>query len=110
MTIKELVEESHAIAIKKGWWDRNVVRTFGDFCALLHTEISEAYEDYRNGRRLDEVYYEGEKPCGIPIEFADLMIRIADNAAAFGINLDVVVSAKMEYNKTRPYRHGGKKT
>ena len=87
MTIKELMKMAHELAISKGWWDDDIERTFGDFCALLHSEVSEAYEDYRANRGLAEIYYEGEKPCGIPIEFADLMIRIADNAAAFGIDL-----------------------
>lgn len=32
-------------------------RTFGDVIALIHSEISEAFEEYRNGRGRDEVYF-----------------------------------------------------
>ena len=109
-SVSKLVEDAHNLAKEKGWWDKDLERTFGDFCALLHSEVSEAYEDFRNGRGLSEIYYEGEKPCGIPIEFADLMIRIADNAAAFGFDLEYAIKIKMAYNKKRTFRYGGKKT
>lgn len=40
------------------------------------------------------------------IEMADAMIRIADYAGAFGLRLAQAIQAKMEYNKSRPYKHG----
>jgi len=49
------------------------------------------------------------KPCGIPSELADIIIRTADVAGIFGIDLAAAVLEKMEYNKNRPYRHGNKK-
>ena len=57
-----------------------------------------------------EVYYGyDEKPEGIPIELADVIIRILDYCAYAGIDIDAAISEKHEYNKSRPYRHGGKK-
>ena len=31
-----------------------------------------------------------------------------DMAAHYGIDLDAAIEAKMEYNRTRTHRHGGK--
>ena len=40
---------------------------------------------------------------------ADCIIRILDWCGKEGIDLDRIISMKHEYNKSRPYRHGGKK-
>jgi hypothetical protein len=37
------------------------------------------------------------------------VIRILDLCGALGIDLEEAMRMKHEYNKTRPYRHGGKK-
>lgn len=105
-TLVEFIEAALATATAKGWHDEP--RSFGEICALLHTEISEAFEDYRKGRDLTEVYWEGDKPCGIPIELADLVIRVFDTCGANGIDLEKAIAEKMAYNMTRPHRHGGK--
>ena len=39
---------------------------------------------------------------------ADCIIRILDWAGKENIDMDAIIREKMEYNKTRPYRHGGK--
>ena len=204
MNIRDLQKEAHAIAKEKGWWDATESppkatslgsnapsystdahrspqsgRTFGDLIALVHSELSEALEAYR-----DEVL--PSKPhllsTKVASELADVVIRVADMAqyyvvdlaseietlrrenderdmtgrtfgdwisglheslsfsyasrewdgyaangfpsweelladcvagvqrmaAHYGIDLDAAIEAKMEYNRTRPYRHGGK--
>jgi NTP pyrophosphatase (non-canonical NTP hydrolase) len=111
MHISEFQKECFKIACKKGWWDEPN-RSIGDIFSNFHAEISEAWEEYRNGHSFTEIYYNKEnpkKPEGIPIELADEMIRIADFAEAKGINLTLAIMKKMMYNRTRPYRHGGKK-
>ncbi|MGG1601268.1 hypothetical protein [Paenibacillus naphthalenovorans] len=105
-TIGELVNEAHQNAIDKGWYEEP--RTFGEMIALMHSELSEALEDHRNGRGLREIYYEGDKPCGIPIELADVCIRIFDACGHLSIDLESAIREKMAYNATRPRRHGGK--
>lgn len=45
----------------------------------------------------------------IPTELADVIIRVLDYCGYAGIDIDAAISQKHEYNKSRPYRHGGKK-
>ena len=111
MTIKDLCKEAHKTACSKGWHDTKV--PIPVYIANIHGEVSEAFEEFRSGcdtRMIepDEGENGGLKPVGFPIEIADAVIRIADMAAAEGIDLEQAIRVKMEYNKTRTYRHGGK--
>lgn len=49
------------------------------------------------------------KPLGFGIELADILIRVFDTAEAYGIDLQQALEIKAAYNRSRPYRHGGKK-
>ena len=186
MDLANLQREAHAIAKDHGWWDEE--RSFGDLIALVHSELSEALEAYReHGLEpfglypyIDKPYDEPPpKPEGVSYELADVVIRVADMAewyecplesievtgvppalpmdrpvqsfgdwiaalhfevstlaetwwasgggiwawkpyaelvvevvnnmaAHYSIDLEAAIEAKMEYNKTRTYRHGGK--
>ncbi len=189
MNLADLQKEAHAIAKGHGWWDEEYA--FGDLIALVHSELSEALEAYREDvdtdahwRWHDDNGKEVRRPEGVPFELADVVIRVADMAewlkvdlaqareededlgeakqaylehrlsgnldsfgewiaaihedvvdagyhqrnrgdnldahlvsviwmvqemaAHYGIDLDAAIEAKMEYNRTRPYRHGGK--
>jgi NTP pyrophosphatase (non-canonical NTP hydrolase) len=77
--------------------------------ALMHSELSEALEEWRNGRHPYETYIKDGKPEGVPVELADTLIRILDFCGAWGIDIDKVVEDKMAYNATRPHMHGGKR-
>lgn len=131
MKINELVKEAHENAVKHGWWEED--RNFGEQIALMHSELSEALEEFRNGHEVTETYYSYShcaysfkpetckgvgvncntcgygKPEGIPIELADCIIRIFDTCGRYGIGLENALKIKMEYNKNRPYKHGEKK-
>lgn len=48
------------------------------------------------------------KPEGMTIELIDCIIRILDYLASVNADIDAALEAKMEYNATRKYRHGGK--
>ena len=110
-SINELVADCYGMAQEKGWWDDGD-RNIGELMMLFTCEVAEAYEEYRNGHDVTEVYYNDskpDKPEGIPIELADVLIRIFDFCGRYGIDLESAIETKIEYNATRPYRHGNKK-
>lgn len=194
----QFVHEVHRNAVEHGWWDEE--RSPGTIRALIHCELSEAMESYRNGEALHYhkcPYHPGacedqqpqdehlhceacslsnRKPEGIAVELMDAVIRIFDFFGQTGfmipeilakpekmaewsvrsevgaamdlskldlpdlvdfLHADVcgggmyqqlgaaglamawveaqgadpvaILLEKHEYNKTRPYRHGGKR-
>lgn len=98
----------HRTAVEHGWWDEP--RTVLEALALVHAEISEAVEEYRidNTNLAAVKRTEAGKIDGFGVELADAIIRILDLCEHLGIDMESLLVQKGEYNKTRPYRHGGK--
>lgn len=105
--LRKLQKDVHENAQNKGWWINQP--SFGTFISNFHGEISEAWEEYRKGHGLKEVYYVDGKPEGVPVELADCVIRIMDFCEGHNIDLEQAIRTKHEYNKTRSFRHGNKK-
>jgi hypothetical protein len=75
--------------------------------ALINTEVAEAVEDVIAGR-WETTRNEKGKPEGLGSELADIVIRTFDDAGALGIDLGAALRMKLDYNRARSYRHGGK--
>jgi len=92
MKISEFAKSAHATAREKGFWEGQ--RNFLEALMLIVSEAGECCDAYR---RSDWT--------SIKDELADIMIRTADLAQGFGIDIENEIIKKMEFNKTRPYRH-----
>jgi len=100
-------------ASDKGWNDKPL--QLDGLIALMHSELSEALEEWRDGHaegavRFEVDKYGNQKPEGVPIELMDCVIRILHTLAYYGVDANHIMQTKHEYNVTRPYRHGGKRT
>ena len=108
MTLPEIQAEAYDNAEKHGWHEDGHP-PFTETIALIHSEASEALESYRAHEPLVWFKEGTNKPEGIGPEFADIVIRVAHACQMYDIDLNEMVRVKMEFNRTRPYRHGGKK-
>lgn len=96
-----LKQMAHANAVKKGF----VCDNDGEQIALMHSELSEGLEAIRKDLMSDHI----PEFKGIEEELADTIIRICHYAAAKRLRTAEAILAKMEFNATRPAKHGGKK-
>lgn len=133
MEIKELQKEIHQNNVAKGFWEDKETKNVPELLMLCVSELSEALEAHRKGRmnRLrvfnqDLGYaritiedftegnenlpwlknrFETEIKDTFEDEIADTVIRLLDLSEGLGIDLETHIRLKLQYNKTRPYKH-----
>lgn len=98
-----LGNRAHKIALSKGFNNKKTNELVQ--IALMHSELGEATEAYRKDLQDNHI----PKFKGLEAELADTVIRIMNMAAAKKLRVAEAIVAKMEYNRGRPYKHGGKK-
>lgn len=97
MNFNKLAKESHANAVKHGFWEK---RESNEHCLMLVvSEIGEMVEAHRAGKRANlEVYNDGTFNSSenfkvlikdtLEDEMADVAIRLGDLAGALGVDFD----------------------
>jgi hypothetical protein len=111
---------AHSNAVTKGFWLNSdklqslaSAHELGDFCRkviasnkrdLMHAELGEACEADRTDAPSTKIpgFTEQEE------ELADVVIRLGDFSAKYGLRVGEAVLAKMGMNAGRPQMHGGK--
>jgi NTP pyrophosphatase (non-canonical NTP hydrolase) len=98
--VQEIIEINRANewkVVKPEEWETNDYK-IPALLALMHSEVSEALEAFRHNDK--ENFAE---------ELADILIRVLDCAGGLQIDIGSEVKKKLEKNKTRGVRHGGKR-
>lgn len=115
--IKTLMIACHGNAWNAGWWhdleSGDVIeRDFGTIAALIHSEISEAFEAHRKDLMDDKLTHRK----GLPTELHDGLIRIFDYLGRYHMHEPEITAEKMAFNKKRAdhkpenrIKEGGKK-
>jgi hypothetical protein len=114
IVLTQLAEEVERVNRANGWYDKS--RSFGDDVALLSSEASEMFDAYRNagyftlnfdsdnpGKQIGEY---SKNTAGA--EAADILIRLMDTVLRYHVDIAAETVAKLAYNATRSYRHGGR--
>lgn len=123
-------EEVNEVNVANGWFEED--RPFEADVALLHSEVSEMFEAYRD--RSDTTWFEHKpdcvhvplnelhdivpdrpgctcvpKPHGIGPEAADILVRLLDTSLRHDIDLGQEFRRVLAHNRTRGRKHGDKR-
>jgi NTP pyrophosphatase (non-canonical NTP hydrolase) len=118
--LNDLAAEIFENAKRHGFHKKN--ENISEKLMLIVSELGEACEALRKGKRFSESEYIMAQVSGVPQgeifeqdvkdtfedELADVLIRTFDLMASMGIDVDFHVLNKMRYNESRPYKHGKK--
>ena len=101
----QLAIDLHKIAVEKGFWpEPDAVDDIfiAKQCMMIVSEVTEVMEAVRKNKGEEE----------ITKEFADILIRTLDlytgmvEAGYTRLSLDAMLAEKVDFNKTRPEKHG----
>ena len=113
MNLNELRDRAWQIAEDKGFNDANL--EIGTKLMLVVSELGEAMEALRSGKRSNistvsigyfRSIFKRDVKDTFEDEIADAIIRLLHLCGCEGIDIQSHVIAKMNYNETRPRKHG----
>ncbi len=119
ITLNEIADAVHELAWEKGWHEASETEDqfIERMCNNLHNEVSELHEAWRNNKlnaqcdKARDMLKQQIKPLTCKEEeMADIVIRILDNARKLGVDILSAIQRKHEFNKTRSFRHGNKRS
>ena len=132
--LNDLAKHCHNEAKQKGWYDKE--RPVTELLMLTVCEISEAVEADRKQKHcevsqddfkrlvknyMEQMEYSGVEAKPITVEnsvfqnhikdtfqdeIADTMIRLLDLVGYMDIDIDFHIQKKLQYNQSRPQKHG----
>ncbi len=101
--LDDMAIELHKVATEKGFWPEDIDDIFvAKQCMMIVSEVTEVMEAIRKDKGEEE----------ITKEFADIIIRTLDlyagmvEAGYTKLSLDQMLREKVDFNKTRPEKHG----
>ena len=102
-TINQLSLDCFDNSKRHGFWGRNAeTRNDGEMIALIHYELSEMLEAIRKPMMSDHI----PTFTLVEEEAADVLIRLLDMSAGREWDIGGALVAKMEFNKSRSFKHG----
>lgn len=124
-SLNQLSKQVHQNNVEKGFWEGQ--KNVGELLMLVVSELGEAIEAHRKGKiasfnMLKHMQKEGytwedsnvsfksafeeEIKDTFEDEIADAIIRLLDLSAGLGIDIGWHIDQKLNYNKSRPHKHG----
>lgn len=104
MSGESLQRRLYEVERDAGWGET----TIGEECAHLHEEVSEAFRAWRKTKSAEWWYDTEDKPQGVPMELADVVIGCFYIAETLGFDLLAAVEIKSQYNARRDYQSEGR--
>lgn len=99
---KTVSRACHANSVAKGFWPPEG-RNDSEMIMLVVTELAEAVEGIRHDNPPDKHL---PQFSSAEVEFADAIIRLMDQSTARGWRVAEALLAKLDFNSTRPFKHG----